>query len=437
MPAPRAHAVAVSLMTAATALTAVPAAAAPPAGQGGCGRTVEVAVRTDGQPVAIGAWWPSISADGTRVVFASETDSLTDDDGNGTTDVYLHDLRTRTTTLVSRNRAGVAGNGYSAEPELSGDGRHLAFLTFATNLVPADTDDLADVVVRDLRRRTNRLVSVGADGRPVGGRTPTISHDGGRVAYVTPAAVVPADTNGVEDVYVRDLRRGTTRLVSASAAGVPGDSSAREPAISADGRYVAFTSRAANLVPGDTNRIPDIFVKDLSTGAIERASLVQGTNAETPTAVARPSISADGSRVAFESDARLSPDDTDGNWDVFVRDLRAGTTRRVSTGTHGEIPDGASYNATISADGSRVAFESETNSLVPGDVEGTLDVLVKDLGTGVLRLGAVSSCGEQSNGSSESPSLSADGRSIAFSSRGTNLAPTVQGPFGVFVHRFR
>jgi Tol biopolymer transport system component len=425
-------AVAAALAVPAATLTAPAAAAGPQR----CGSTVEGSVRSDGAPTAVGAWWPSLSGDGRLVAFASDS-PLTDDALNVSMNIYAHDLRARTTRLVSLSSAGVPADGWSGFPSVDGRGQRVAFMTHATNLVPEDTNEAADVVVRDLARGTTHAVSVGADGRPGGGASASISADGNRVAFHSAAALVAADRNRVDDVYVRDLRRGTTTLASVSTGGVQGLRTSFEPRISADGRFVVFSSAATNLVPGDTNIGFDVFIRDLLRGTTRRVSLVSGTDTETTWGShRRPSVSAHGRWVAFESDGPLTPGDVDTLHDVYVRDLRTKETVRASTGTHGELPDQANYNATISANGRYVAFESEADTIVRPDQPDVLDIVVKDLRTGTARFGAVTSCGVQANGSSESPALSADGRSVAFTSGATNLVPTVQGPFGVFVHEF-
>jgi Tol biopolymer transport system component len=213
---------------------------------------------------------------------------------------------------------------------------------------------------------------------------------------------------------------GQTRLVSRSSTGAPADGNSFFPSMSADGRYVAFVSRAANLVAGDTNGDDDVFVSDLLTGRTVRASIATN-GAQGNGGSGEPSISADGRRVAFSSGAGLVPGDTNAARDVFVRDLVAGTTRRVSVSSSGAQAADQSLNPAISADGNDVAYESPAANLVPEDTNAAWDVFVRDLRAGQTRRASVSSDGSQGIRDSRSPSLSGDGGRVAFASAAGNL----------------
>jgi Tol biopolymer transport system component len=306
-----------------------------------------------------------------------------------------------------------------------------------------------DVFVRDLRTGKTRRVSVSTSGRPANTSSfsPSISADGRRVAFVSEASnLVRHDANGAVDVFVRDLKTGETRRVSVSSSGRRGGPAHKDrrslcPSISADGRRVAFWSRARNLVRGDTNDASDVFVHDLRTGKAVRVSVSSSGEQASPAPGSAglvslsgcPSISADGRFVAFESQAsNLVPDDTNDAADVFVHDLRTGKTSRVSLGSSGEQgnDDVASGilgpSCAISAHGRFVAFESFASNLVPADTNDVRDIFVHDRRTGETERVNVSSSGAQGNqGNSAglSPSISADGRFVAFTSGATNLVP--------------
>jgi Tol biopolymer transport system component len=367
---------------------------------------------------------PSISADGRFVAFQSDATNLVPADTNGTSDVFVRDLVTTSTRLVSRNSAGAQGNDGSFDPSISADGRFVAFYSYATNLVPADTNGTSDVFVRDLVTGRTRLVSRNSAGTPGNSASfdPSISADGRFVAFDSIATnLVPADTNGDNDVFVRDLVTGRTRLVSRNSAGTPGNSDSFGPSISADGRFVAFNSYATNLVPADTNGTFDVFVRDLVTGRTRLVSR-NSAGAKGNGASFDPSISADGRFVAFDSNAtNLVPADTNGDSDVFVRDLVTGRTRLVSRNSAGAKGNGFSYSPSISADGRFVAFYSAATNLVPAETSGGLDVFVRDLVTGRTRLVSRNSAGAPGNYNSYRPSISADGRFVAFDSIATNL----------------
>jgi Tol biopolymer transport system component len=226
---------------------------------------------------------------------------------------------------------------------------------------------------------TTRVSLSSTDAQGDGGSAlPSISADGRFVAFVSTATnLVPGDSNGVADVFVRDRRSGTTQRVSVATGGSQANAaSGGRPSISADGRYVAFVSFATDLVAGDTNAVSDVFLRDRTGGTTTRVSLA-AANAQSAAASLSPSISADGRFVAFESGPLLAPGagtSTDG---VYVRDVRRATTERVSVPNTG-TPSGAAAQPSISGDGRFVAFWSNSTTLVPGDGNGHPDVFVRD-----------------------------------------------------------
>jgi WD40 repeat protein len=261
----------------------------------------------------------------------------------------------------------------------------------------------------------------------------SISGDGRYVAFTSHATnLVTGDTNGVEDVFVHDRQTGATTRVSVDSAGGQGNAYCFWNAISADGRFVAFDSFASNLVSDDTNVDYDVFVHDRQTGTTTRVSVdsagAQG-NGEFP------SISADGRLVAFHSTASLVPGDTNLENDVFVHDRQTGTTLRVSVDSAGGEGNGYSARPSISADGRFVAFDSLASNLVPGDTNGDDDVFVHDRQTGTTTRVSVDSAGAQGNKGSVSASVSGDGRFVAFDSFASNLVPgDINEQWDAFVH---
>ena len=283
------------------------------------------------------------------------------------------------------------------------------------------------------------LISLAVDGREADGAsfTPSISADGRYVAFASAAStLVAGDTNGAEDVFVYDRVARTNERVSVSSLGVEGNGDSYGPAISADGRHVAFTSAASNLTPGDGNEEVDVFVRDLATQTTLLVSVgPEGAMADGPSVA--PSISGDGRVVAFESDAdTLVREDNNGTGDVFVRDLVNQVTRKLSVAGDGQQTESPSFGASVSADGRSVAFESFSSRLVPDDTNGALDVFVADLPSGSISRISLATDGGQANERSYSPSISADGRIVAFSSFATNLVPDdTNGLLDVFLRR--
>ena len=390
------------------------------------GATERVSVGPGGAQANESSSSPALSAEGRFVAFASFATNLVPGDTNNNSDVFVRDRRTGTIRRVSTGPGGVQGDRGSFNPALSADGRFVAFESRATNLVPGDFNRVEDVFVRDRWSGTTERVSTGPGGVQ-GNRDsfdPALSPDGRFVAFTSRAGnLVPGDTNGQTDVFVRDRRTGVTERVSVGPGGVQANNSSDSPALSADGRLVAFLSWASNLVPGDANGWPDVFVWDRQTGVTERVSVGPG-GVESKAESRSPALSADGRFVAFASDAtNLVPSDTNLDSDVFVRDRQTGVTRRVSLGPGGVQSNGFSFGPALSPGGRFVAFESNANNLVPGDTNDTWDVFIRDRRQGRTERVSVGPGGAQGDLDSSEPAVSADGRFVAFSSVAGNLVP--------------
>lgn len=271
-----------------------------------------------------------------------------------------------------------------------------------------------------------QLVSVAKGGALANGssHSAAASADGRYVAFMSNADnLTPHDENRSPDIFVRDLTTQDIVCVSLSPTGHTGGSASYSPCLSADGRFVAFESESANLVPDDTNGFADIFVYDLITGNLERASVSSlERQADLPCEVS--SISGDGRFVAFESYATtLAPSSNPGVREIFVRDRLSGQTFIASPGLNGLPANGSSGNASFSLDGSRVAYHSWSDNLAPNDSNGGLDVFVYDLAADEVILASLTSEGLGANGPSTQPTLSGDGRLVAFHSDAHNLVP--------------
>jgi Tol biopolymer transport system component len=344
------------------------------------------------------------------------------------------------TARVSLSASGAQGDRDSIGPAISADGRYIAFVSWASNVVPNDFNNYGDIFVRDLQTGTIVRATVSGDGADANGQScaPTISGDGRYVAFVSEASnLVLGDTNDLADVFVRDLVQGTTVRISVASNGVQANAESANPAISSDGRFVAFESRASNLCANDTNGDQDVFVRDLVSCTTERVSVA--SNGEQAVGDSQtPSISADGRFVAFETAAAnlaSSPPDTNKMWDVLVRDRTNGTTVRASLTFQGAEPNGNSTSSSISADGRYVAFESKATNLVAADSNGRADVFVRDLQNGSTVRASVDSADTQGNQASAHPSISADGRFLAFTSKASNLVSVdTNSAQDVFLH---
>lgn len=328
---------------------------------------------------------PVISADGRIVAVQAEGPFLTDDRFG---DVLVVD---RLTGATERVRVTLSGNTpVLAYPTLSGDGRFVAFASIAPNLVLDDRNGVTDVFVHDRRFGSTERVSVdGGGGEALGTHSsePAISGDGRLVAFTSDAGnLVVGDTNGADDVFVRDRTTGTTHRVSVGPGGRQANTGARMPAISADGQTVAFVSRATNLVVGDTNQVSDTFVYHRATSTTERVSL-SSDGVQANGGSYSPVLTADGRRVAFGGtsyNTRLVPNDTNNGADIFVRDLEHGTTERASVGDDGSQMDWTSAGVprttsvpAISADGLAVTFTANAVSLVSDGFGGRHHVYLR------------------------------------------------------------
>ena len=391
---------------------------------------------------------PVLSADGTKVLFDSRASDLVPNDTNGTTDVFIRDLRTGETSLVSVGTTGKSGNGSSMNAVMSHDGTKVAFESNATDLTSTVEPNgaLVDVYVRDLDTGVTSLAATSTDGVPSaahGSLRPELSPDGTRLAFVgnglhpldPPASLSP-------QIYVRDLRSGVVDLVTVSAArdGSGNDWSLDPGDFSPDGSRLAFTTPASNIIPGDTNQAADLFVRDLTSATTTLVTANRaGTGAGNAGADYGASFGPDGTSLAFTSRASdLVATDTNEASDVFVRDLTAGTTRLVSVnaaGTDSARGSSTGFNESsspvFSPGGRSIAFVSDASDFGPTDADhdGDLffdsDVYLRDLEAGTTSLVSSNAAGTESDrGRSTDPAFTADGRRILFYSDGAPLGGT-------------
>jgi hypothetical protein len=378
---------------------------------------------------------PSVNETGLIVAFDSDGTNLVSGDTNGRRDVFVRYRGVPMTIRASVSTSGAQANGDSSRPALSNFAERVAFESNASNLVNGDTNGVLDIFVRNLYspQSTDR-VSVSSTGAQAndGSGGASISADARTVSFSSVATnLVPNDTNGVNDIFVRDVVAGTTTRVSVSSTGAQGNGPSFQS--STHGRYVAFVSSASNLVPGDTNGADDVFVRDLVAGTTTRVSVTE-TGAQANGNSTAPSMSPDGVLVGFASDAtNLVAGDTNQARDVFVRQLVHQTTTRASVSSSGEQANGPSSFPSMGdgiGGGGIVAFSSEATNLVSGDTNGITDVFRRD--TSAPRSGrapterwSVATDGSQATGgtSTGQPAMVHSGQAIAFVSDAVNLAP--------------
>lgn len=390
------------------------------------GVTTRVSVDSSGAEANQYSQYAQLSADGRFLVFDSEASNLVPGDTNDRRDIFLKDLTTGEVVRLSVDSQGHEADAGSYHPVISADGAVIAFISFADNLVPDDTNDALDLFVVDRRTMQIRRASVDSSGVQANAATDyskiAVSADGRMVAFACDASnLVPDDTNGVGDVFVHDLESGETTRVSVGSGGIEADEPSFLPSLSGDGRLVSFTSYAHNLVPG-TTALMDVYVHDRWTGVTELVSLSSSGEVGNG-ASADGSISDDGRVIAFGSDAtNFLEDDVNGsNSDVFVHDRLTGETRLVSVDVDGrQFPSVSTFSgaggAMITGDGRFVAFAEMFQFL-------DFRVYVHEVATNLTTMVCVNSAGDEANHSANYPSLSGDGRLCVFSSDADNLVP--------------
>jgi Tol biopolymer transport system component len=336
----------------------------------------------------------AMSANGRFVVFQSAATNLVKHDTNGVPDVFVRDRKSGSTFRVSVSSSGEQGDQYSGSPSISADGRYVVFSSDAENLVPNDGNNRKDIFVRDRKTKKTYRVSLNSAEEEADGSSddPSISADGRFVTFQSDAEnLASIDTEGRQNVYLRDRKKGITRLISIGIGGAAanGESSicgGYAPAISADGRYVAFHSEANNIVPNDLNGKGDVFVRSWKAGKTRRVSVSSAGLEGNIGGSSYCSISAGGKLVAFESDSEnLVPHDTKGVTDVFVHNWKTRKTARVSLTARGTESKAWSGYSGISANGRFVIFESPDGNLVKGDKNGRDDLFVHDRWTSTTR----------------------------------------------------
>ncbi|MFE3877500.1 TolB family protein [Kitasatospora sp. NPDC059146] len=439
----RAAAVLVAALAAGAAMPA--AEARPPKGETARVSEGPKGEQLDGYSTALG-----LSDDGRYALFSSTATNLLPLPGTpNNVEIYVRDLRNGHVERVSVADDGSKLNAMTFQASISGDGRYVAFSASATNVLPGGAKHRSDVYVRD--RWTGRTELVTAGGLPTtddqsryDAESPSISRDGRYVAYVSNRGDLAsgAAVTGQNNVYVTDRRTGTSRLVTVGADGTAAEANSFDPTISADGSTVSFGSRAGNLLPAAT---PDAtpaaapaataapalarphyypyYVWKAGTGRIAAGSLDAAGHLGDAAHDAR--ISRDGRYLLYSlaSYGQGSPGHGGTRLDVYAHELATGRTTQVDTGLSGSTPDGESSGGEMTADGRWVYFDSAADNLVPGDTNGAVDVFRRDLRTGTTERVSLTRDGAQSTAASSAPRVDATGDTVIFNADDGNLVP--------------
>ena len=366
---------------------------------------------------------PGISEDGQLVVFSSRASNLVPNDTNNAIDIFVRDISSRTTERVSVGVGGAQITGdHSVAPTITADGRYVVFESGNIGL-PGGASGGASIYVHDRLSGTTSRVSWSATGSATNGddSAPMVSRGGTAVAYQsTSTDIVLGDTNAEQDIFVRDLVTNTSIRASTTSAGVEANNSSFHPSISGDGMRVAFSSLATNLVPLDTNNSQDIFLHDRNTGKTTRIS-ANASGIEANGFSDFPAISPDGRYVAFESDAdNLVPGDTNGLRDVFLVDTTTSAVERVSVSSTGaQAVTGWSCAPSASTGAQQVVFSSMANNLVPADTNNRRDMFMRE--TAPLCVGSTTYCTAGTTASGCQAALASCGSASATATSGFSV----------------
>jgi Tol biopolymer transport system component len=406
------------------------------------GTITRASVGSDGSQLPAGSFPPvrgGLSGDGNRVVFTNGGEGGGGGhllpDTNGVTDAFVHDLKTGKTQTVSVNSHGEQANGGSSNPSLAYGGRHAVFESVATNLGGRDSRDNVDVFVRNLVTNKTMRVSVGRHGGQTNGNNffPVVSGNGNIVAFQSDSSnLVKGDTNNHEDVFVRNVRTSRTSRVSLNVHNHQFKGISLEPSISASGRSVLFA------MTRDGDGLANLYIRDRKA---HTTRLVFNEAKHGHAIVGSWQLSANGRYVAFMTDGALVPEDTNGEFDAYRISVATGAVVRASVNSDGEQAGGVTGRVAISGDGNRVGFSTTADGYAPGDLAGISDVFVRDIAAASTFKVSVDPVGEQGNDHSGFQGylgLSGDGSAVSFESGASNLVDgdTNDGP-DVFVWRSR
>ena len=393
--------------------------------------TTRISVNSDGIQGNGIASSPSISGDGRFVAFESTSSNLVAGDTNGASDVFVYDLQTGQVARVSVSSSGAQGNHGSGSPRISSNGRFIAYTSSASNLVAGDTNNNGDVFVYDRATGQTTRISVDSSGNQANDSSfaPFISADGRFVSYSSIASnLTGGDTNGVSDVFVFDRLTSQATRVSVSSTGVQGNSFSYDSSVSADGRFVTFTSGSTNLIAGATYGAENVYLYDLQTRTITCVSTTpNGLPGNSNSHEAE--VSADGRFVVYSSDAsNLLGENTRGWGNIYLYDRVLSQTRILSRNVSFPAIYGAASAPTFSADGRYVTFSAIFPSLVAGPTNESKQVYRYDRQTNEISRVSKSVTGAPPEGDCESSAVSADGRMVVYSSTARNLVPGDTNP---------
>lgn len=401
------------------------------------GETILVSVTYDGIAHSGDSVAPAINENGRFVTFQSDVSHLAVGVSTSKDNIYVRDLDSNQTKLVSRGIDGQVGDLVSVVPHLDASGRYITFTSAATNLVANDTNERADIFVYD--QETEETIRASISSKGVEGNfnsyNARLNGDGRYVAFISGASTLASGDSAGADVFIHEQQTGETNRLSTAYDWFERKGGGGSPVVSADGSVVAFSSGAGNLVPFDNNNATDIFLYEPANPDLQRLLMAAG-GLEANNGIHSHRLSENGRFVAFYSEAtNIVPNDTNGVADAFVHDRETGETRRVSVASDGQEGNDWSEWISISGDGQTIAFASAADNLVAADNNNRTDIFVHNHSSGETIRVSVDSAGNEGNGDSFDPNLSANGRYLFFVSAASNLVPhDTNGTFDIFAH---
>lgn len=398
-----------------------------------------LSINTGGTPGVSNSNRPVMSEDGRFIAYHSNSNDLSLDDDNCDRDIFLFDSQTNTTTIISRLPGSpVAGScsnlGNSSYPSISADGRFIAFLSSNASLVVGDSNARDDVFVFDRINNTIERVSISSSGTQINSNADieqTITANG-RFVVFSAGGNIATPSSPATQIYLRDRQNNTTTLVSKSTLGGPANGNSRNPYIDRSGSHIIYLSDATDIISGDNNGVADFVIYDIGADSSSAANLSSSNQLPTTGANERPFVTGSGRYLVFPHAANnLVANDNNSNSDLFVRDTLNNSNSRESVDSNGNETTGLNSHPRMSEDGRFVVFRGSANNLVSGDSNGQPDVFMRDRLTQTTYRFSVSASGDQANGTSAAPFISANGRYIGFSTIATNILP-ISNPPGVF-----
>ena len=390
----------------------------------------------DGSTVWGDSFYPDTNSNGTVIAYHSEANNLVANDTNGVKDIFVYDTSIQTTVRASLASNGTQANGDSLYPTLSSDGHYVAFESEASNLVAGDTNGVKYIFVYDLQTQQIQRVSIATNASQADGASydAQISGNGRYVTFTSSATnLVSGDTNAADDIFVYDLQTSTIQRVSVDSNGTQGNSDSTQPSISNDGRYIAYASTASNLIANDTNgTTEDVILHDRQTGTTTIESR-KDTGQQGDQQCSSPTISGDGSVLAFVTNNTLLAGDVNGAWDYYTKDLQTDELKIMSL----TIGAGSNGNVDLSDNGRFMVIALFDNTLVAGDTNSQLDIFIFDREQDTITLVSKAYDGSSGDNSSGRPAISGDGTSVVFDSKASNFVSNdTNNAYDIFITTF-